>query len=213
MRRGSRIPTATDELIHRTLESLRYAQPIGTPVSIPEQAALVRQPMLIPTHGRTTGLRPRGQRAVKLVEELEASLLKQARTEGLVLDQPGPAEVLEIQAALSGAAPVLTGRLAASWVNGESFVIPNGDGTYTLDSMVPYARINDLGGNTGRDGKTHIHPSYYVASAEARVGLQPGTLRWVDGKLSGAGGVGPRGVDLPATNALLRMVIPQPGEA
>lgn len=119
----------------------------------------------------------------------------------------GVEDIPRIQAALSQASPVDSGRLAASWLNGESWIIANGDGTYTLDSQVPYARINDLGGDTGRDGKTHIYPSYYVASAEAAAGLEPDSLRWVDGKLAGAGGVGVRGVDLPATASLLNLTL------
>ena len=111
-------------------------------------------------------------------------------------------QTAEIKAALSQASPVLSGALAASWLNGQSSVTPNGDGTYTLNSSLPYARINDLGGDTGKNHASHISPSYYVASAESAAGLESGALQWVDGRLSGASGVGARGFDRPAANPL-----------
>lgn len=126
--------------------------------------------------------------------------------QSVIIDNAGKAQELAI--ALSGTSPVLTGRLAASWLNGEGVVRDNGDGTYTLDSRVPYARINDLGGDTGKGHKTHISPSFYVAAAAARVGLPPSAVRWVDGVLTGATGIGERGEDVSAGAAALgRMAV------
>ena len=109
---------------------------------------------------------------------------------------------LEARVALSQSSPVLHGDLSASWLNGRSIVETQADGTMIMDSWLAYARINDLGGDTGKGHRSHIAPSHYSASAEAKANLPIGTLRWVDGKLLGAGGVGPRGIDLPSDQAL-----------
>lgn len=88
----------------------------------------------------------------------------------------------EVKQALSRNAPILTGRLAESFINGGTsveFLPSGGRERYGLRMVsVPYARINDLGGNTGRNHATHIDPAFYTAAAEAQLGLPDDAIFW-----------------------------------